>query len=176
MSIAGLNTFTTGEKNMATGGEGTTVRPRAFDTIVWGGLIAGVLDSVDAVIVFGLKGMNPIQVLQYVASGLLGTSAFQGGFRTAGLGVLLHFFIAFVVAAIFYMGSLKLPILYKKPLIFGFTYGAAVYIFMNYLVLPLSAVPKSPFSLPLFLNGIIGHGLFIGFVIAWFARRSSLKS
>jgi len=114
--------------------------------------------------------------LQYVASGLLGASAFQGGLRTAGLGALLHFFIAFVVAAVFYAATLKLSVLYEKPLILGFSYGAAVYLFMNYVVLPMSAVPKTPFSLPLFLNGVVGHGLFIGFVIAWFARRSSLKS
>jgi uncharacterized membrane protein YagU involved in acid resistance len=176
MSIAGLNTFTQRRKNVTPGEETILRLPRAFDTIVWGGLLAGVLDSVDAVIAFGLKGMNPIRVLQFVASGLLGTSAFQGGLKTAGLGALLHFFIAFVVAAAYYTASLKLPILFKKPLIVGFIYGAAVYLFMNYFVIPLSAVPKSPFSLPLFLNGIIGHGLFIGFVIAWFARRSSLKA
>jgi uncharacterized membrane protein YagU involved in acid resistance len=176
MSIAGLNTFTQREKNMTMGGEIASGRPRAFDTIVWGGLLAGVLDSVDAVVAFGLKGMNPIQVLQYVASGVLGTSAFQGGLRSAGLGVLLHFFIAFVVAAVYYGASLKLQALYRKPLILGFTYGAAVYLFMNYIVLPLSAVPKNPFSLPLFLNGVIGHGIFIGIVIAWFARRSSSKA
>ena len=175
MSIADLKTFTQGEENMTAETE-TMGLPRAFDTIVWGGLLAGVLDSVDAVVAFGLKGMNPIQVLQYVASGLLGASAFQGGLRTAGFGALLHFFIAFVVAAVFYAATLKLPVLYEKPLILGFSYGAAVYLFMNYVVLPMSAVPKAPFSLPLFLNGVIGHGLFIGFVIAWFARRSSLKS
>jgi hypothetical protein len=45
-------------------------RPRAFDTIVWGGLVAGVLDSIDADVAFGLNGMNPIQVLQFIASGL----------------------------------------------------------------------------------------------------------
>ena len=55
----------------------------------------------------------------------------------------------------------------------GLTYGGAVYLFMNYVVLPLSAVPKSPFSLPLFLNGMIGHGIFVGFAIAWFAHRSA---
>ena len=72
----------------------TTV-PRAFDTIVWGGLLAGTLDAVDGVAAFGLKGMNPIQVLQYIASGLLGVASFQGGLKTAGLGALLHYFHRF---------------------------------------------------------------------------------
>jgi hypothetical protein len=58
-------------------------RPRAFDTIVWGGLVAGVLDSIDADVAFGLNGMNPIRVLQFIASGLLGLASFKGGLATA---------------------------------------------------------------------------------------------
>jgi len=150
-----------------------TPLPRAFDTIVWGGLLAGTLDAVDGVVAFGLKGMNPIQVLQYIASGLLGIASFQGGLKTAGLGALLHYFIAFAVAAVYYTASLKLPALHEHPAKWGFTYGMAVYLFMNYLVLPISAVPKSPFSLPLLLNGLIGHGIFVGFAIASFAHRSA---
>ena len=147
--------------------------PRGYDTILWGGLTAGVLDSIDAVVAFGLTGMNPIQVLQYVASGALGSDAFKGGLVAAAFGAALHFFIAFVVAAVFYAASRKLSVLYRKPAIWGPAFGAAVYLFMNFLVLPLSAVPKSPFSLGLFLNGIIGHAIFVGLPIAWFARRSA---
>jgi uncharacterized membrane protein YagU involved in acid resistance len=147
-------------------------RPRAFDTIVWGGLVAGVLDAIDGVVAFGFKGMNPIQVLQYIASGLLGPDSFKGGLRTAALGAGLHFFIAFVVAAVYYAASLKLSALYRQAATWGLLYGVAVYLFMNYLVLPLSAVAKSQFSLALFLNGILGHAIFVGFTIAWFAHRS----
>ena len=169
-----INSFSKEEKYVTNSKlQSDSGRPRAFDTIVWGGLTAGVLDSVDAVIAFGLNGMNPIQVLQFIASGLLGTAAFKGGLATAGLGALLHFLIALVVAAVFYFASLKLPALYQQAAIWGLVYGTAVYLFMNCLVLPFSAVPKGPFSLPLFLNGLIGHALFVGFPIAWFARRSA---
>lgn len=147
--------------------------PRAFDTIVWGGLLAGTLDAVDGVAAFGLKGMSAIQVLQYIASGLLGVASFQGGLKTAGLGVLLHYFIAFAVAAVYYAASLKFPPLHVQPWKCGLAYGVAVYLFMNYLVLPLSAVPKNPFSVALFLNGVIGHAIFVGFAIAWCAHRSA---
>ena len=147
--------------------------PRALDTIVWGGLLAGTLDAVDGVAAFGLKGMNPIQVLQYIASGLLGVASFQGGLKTARLGGLLHYFIAFAVAAVYYFASLKLPALHAHPVKWGLAYGVAVYLFMNYFVLPLSAVPKSPFSVALFLNGVIGHAIFVGLPIAWYAHRSA---
>ena len=39
--------------------------------IFWGGLVAGTLDAVDGVIAYGTQGLNPIQVLQYIASGAL---------------------------------------------------------------------------------------------------------
>src|SRR5690242_630472 len=120
-----------------------TAKPSAFGTIVFGGLLAGTLDAMDGVVAFGFKGMNPIQVLQYIASGLLGDGSFQGGLKTAALGGLLHYFIAFAVAAIYYAASLKLPALHLHPVKWGLTYGVAVYLAMNYVVLPLSAVAKS---------------------------------
>jgi hypothetical protein len=54
----------------------TVTIPRA---ILWGGPIAGALDAMDGVVAYGLEGLNPIQVLQYIASGLLGPSSFEGG-------------------------------------------------------------------------------------------------
>ena len=86
---------------------------------------------------------------------------------------MLNYFITFVVALVYYTFSRKLSALHKQAVTQGLAYGAAVYVFMNYLVLPLSAVAKSPFSVPLFLNGIIGHALFVGLPIAWCARRST---
>ena len=139
--------------------------------ILWGGFIAGVLDAVDAVVAFGLKGLNPIQVLQYITSALLGPSAFAGGLSTAALGMVLHFFIACVVAAVYVGASRGMAVLKNQPLLFGPLYGLAVYSFMNYLVLPLSAAPQNPFSLAMFLNGVIGHALFVGLPIALYARK-----
>ena len=53
----------------------------------------------------------------------------------------------------------------------GLLYGAAVYFFMDYLVLPLSAVAATTFHLGLFLNGVIGHALSVGLPISLAARR-----
>jgi len=139
--------------------------------ILWGGLVAGVLDAVDGVIAFGTQGLNPIQVLQYIASGALGKSAFRGGMATAALGAVFHFLIAWVAAAVFVFASRQIPALKSQAVAFGLLYGVAVYFFMNYLVLPLSAVAPSPFHIGLFLNGVIGHALFVGLPIALYSRR-----
>lgn len=151
----------------------SSVRPLTFlQAIVWGGLVAGVLDAVDGVIAFGTQGLNPIQVLQYIASGLLGKASFEGGIITAGLGAVLHFFIAFVAAGVYVIAGRWIASLRKQAVPFGLLYGAAVYFFMSYFVLPLSAVGTTSFKLGLFLNGVIGHALFVGLPIAWFARRT----
>ena len=140
--------------------------------ILWGGAIAGVLDAADGVVAFGLVlGMNPLQVLQYIASGLLGTAAFAGGLAAAALGGLIHFVIAFVAAGVYVGASRRVSALAEHPLALGAAYGVAVYLFMNDFVLPLSAVPPAAFSAVLFLNGIVGHAIFVGIPIAWAARR-----
>jgi hypothetical protein len=142
------------------------------EAISWGGLIAGVLDAIDGVIAYGTLGLSPIQVLQYIASGALGKSAFQGGLATAALGAGFHFITAWVAAAVFVLASRRLEILKTHAVLAGLIYGAAVYFFMNYLVLPLSAVAPAIFQLGLFLNGVIGHAVFVGLPIALFARRA----
>jgi hypothetical protein len=140
--------------------------------IFWGGLVAGILDAVDGVIAYGTQGLSPIQVLQYIASGALGQSAFQGGLATAALGAAFHFSIAWVAAAVFVLATRRLEILKTHAVPAGLLYGAAVYFFMNYLVLSLSAVAAGAFHLGLFLNGVIGHALFVGLPISLFARRA----
>jgi uncharacterized membrane protein YagU involved in acid resistance len=116
--------------------------------------------------------LNPVQVLQYIASGALGKSAFQGGLNTAALGAAFHFIIAWVAAAVFVLASQRLQMLKTHALLGGLLYGAAVYFFMNYLVLPLSAVAPATFQLGFFLNGVIGHAVFVGLPISLFARRA----
>jgi len=148
----------------------------AIDAILWGGLIAGALDATDGVVAYGFQGLNPIQVLQYIASGLLGPSSFKGGLATAGLGTLLHFFIAFVAAALYVLASRLIPALNARPRLFGPLFGIAVFFFMNYGVLPLSSVGSAPFSLGMFLNGLFGHALFVGLPIALYARRAGGES
>ena len=60
----------------------------------------------------------------------------------AVLGVALHFLIATVATAVFYVSARTLRFLLEHAIIAGLLYGAAVYLFMNFVVLPLSAVPQ----------------------------------
>ena len=148
-------------------------RPRACETIVYGGLTVGVLDGLDAIIFFGLRGSSARGIFQYIASGLLGRAAFSGGSKTFALGVLLHFLNAFVFATIYYLASLRLPALIRRPLIWGPLYGVVVHLVMTFVVTPMSAAPAGNYPFPVMLNGIIGHALFVGLPIALIAQWSA---
>ena len=145
---------------------------RVCRAVVWGGLVAGVLDITDAFLAYGVLGVSPVRIMQSIASGLLGLSAYAGGAPTAALGLLLHFVIAFGAATAYSLASLKLKALLLHPVRYGLAFGVGVYLFMNYLVLPLSAFKKgSGFSLPLFVNGVLAVVLLVGLPIGLLAAR-----
>ncbi|HEX8772943.1 MAG TPA: hypothetical protein VF735_05010 [Pyrinomonadaceae bacterium] len=148
-------------------------RPRALDTILYGGLVVGILDGLFALIFYGLiLGAQPMRIFQSVAAGLLGKASFDGGTRTFLLGVLLHFVVALCIAAVYYAASLKLPLLIDHAIVSGLVYGMIAYLVMNYVVIPLSAIGYRPSSFRLFLPAFIGHALLVGLPIALLARRS----
>jgi len=73
--------------------------------LVHGTLTVGILDILDAFIFFGLRGVTPVRILQSIASGVLGRAAYQGGTRTAALGLALHFGISFGVVAAYLIAT-----------------------------------------------------------------------
>ena len=91
--------------------------------ILLGGAIAGALDISYAIGFSAWRGVAPQRLLQSVASGLLGAPAFQGGWAVAGLGLLLHFCIAFAAAAIFVGLSRSRPALVRWAVPVGVVYG-----------------------------------------------------
>src|SRR5437879_11868676 len=74
-------------------------KSRALSAIGFAGLIVGILDITSAFVLAGIKGTGSIRLLHGIASGLLGQRSFEGGMATAGLGVAVHFLIAFTAAA-----------------------------------------------------------------------------
>jgi Na+/alanine symporter len=143
-------------------------RRSALLAIGLGGFIAGTLDLLQASILFGWD------IPLAIAGGLLGKQAFQGGPGTYLLGVLLHFFIATSVAAIYYAASRKLRFLVEHPVVCGLFYGMAVESVMNLIVLPLSALhSRGPYTLKDLLLGYIVHMMVIGLPVAFTVRRFS---
>jgi hypothetical protein len=142
------------------------------NAVVLGGVVSGVLDALDGVVAYdAILGLNPIQVLQYIASGALGESAFEGGLVSAALGSVFHFVIAFVAATVYAVAAKNIRVLRSQWVAAGLIYGVWVWVFMNFGVLPFSSVDGPAPTLPLVLNGVIGHAVLVGLPIAYFARR-----
>lgn len=149
--------------------------PDALRAIGWGGLIGGVLDISDALVFYGRRGVPPERLLQGIARGLLGARAIEGGWVTATLGLGLHFVIAFGAAAVYYAASRKFRMLRKRPIVSGLLYGVAVFVFMNMIVVPLSAIHRSPTAMlalnVVSANAVLALMLFIGLPIALAVNR-----
>ena len=142
-----------------------------------GTLAVGILDILDAVVFFGLRGAQPIRILQSIAAGLLGRASFNGGWRTAALGLALHFFIAFVVVLVFMLAARRVRALARAPIAFGLLYGLAVYLVMNLVVVPASAAggTRTWPAWPVVLNGVLIHMFGVGLPAALAARAAQAR-
>jgi uncharacterized membrane protein YagU involved in acid resistance len=115
-------------------------------TVLVGGMLAGALDIGYAFVAYGplSYGMSPVEVLHSVASGWLGRDAANaGGTATALLGLVTHFSIAMIMAAVFVWFTTRLPALTRNAVMWGVIYGFGLYLVMSYVVVPLSAAHKS---------------------------------
>ena len=150
-------------------------RPRPLQTIFLGGLVVAILDGLFALTFYGLiLGVNPLRIFQSVAAGLLGSQSFSGGVKTFLLGLLLHYCVASCIATVYYLVSVKLPVLINHAVVSGLIYGMISYLGMKFVITPLSAIGRRPVPrLSIFLTEIVGHALLVGLPIALVARRSA---
>jgi hypothetical protein len=147
------------------------VRP-ALRAILLTGLIVGAMDITSAFILALSRGSTVTRLLQFIASGLLGPAAFQGGMATAALGLALHFLIAFTLVVVFYAASRRFDFLRRRAVLSGIIYGLVVYAVMTLVVLPLSAArPRHSVTGDLIQIGI--HMFVIGLPTSLLLRRLS---
>src|SRR5262245_38143905 len=134
--------------------------------ILIGGIVAGVLDAASAFYTYG-RGMP-----YGIASGVLGSKAFPadggGGAGIWILGLALHFVIALSAAAVYCASSKRLVFLRNHFLVGGMFFGIGVYLVMNLVVLPLSAVPCpiGPFTVKGLRICLLAHIFLIGLPIS----------
>jgi hypothetical protein len=136
----------------------------ALRAILLGGLTVGVLDTLLAM---ALYRVSPFIIYQSIAGGFFGRSTYKGGLATAALGLFLHFFIATTAAAVY--------VLVRHALVCGMAYGAVVYGFMNYVVIPLSAIAHRQKPMWELMGGLIGHIFLVGLPIGLIARRATSR-
>ena len=132
-------------------------------TAVTDGLFASVLSA-------GFYGSTVTRLWQGVASTLLGPAAYDGGTRTALIGVLMHFGVAFGWSAVFLALAMRSAwlrrVLASRA---GVVKVAAVYGLFIWLVMSLVVIPlllrRPPTITARWWIQLIGHFPFVGLPI-----------
>jgi hypothetical protein len=144
--------------------------PHLLSAVLSGGIVAGILDIGAAA---AINRAGPVAILRVIASGLLGPKALKGGTLVAALGFLLQLAMSIVIAAIYGLASLWLPILARMWIAGGLLYGVGILVVMTYVVVPLSAAPGRPApGIPKITKDLLAM-LGFGLIIAYAVHRAS---
>ena len=143
--------------------------------VLIGGTMGGTLDILFALTFAAVNGMGPVQLLQTVASGLLGEAAYSGGVPAAALGLAGHFAMSYLWAALFVFSAGRLPRVILRPILAGAIFGVFVFFAMRLVVLPLSAFPHPVTFKPLAASlDLLSHMFLFGVPIALAAARRKI--
>jgi len=143
-------------------------------SVVAGGLLVALGDFVFATTLWFSWDMEGLKrCFQTIAVGVLGQASYDGGTQSAVLGAVLHVLMATAFVAIYTLVARRYRSLLERPVILGALYGVVLYVVMNFVVMPLSRVGRSPsFEHPDWITyAVLAHMLF-GVVCVLFARRA----
>jgi hypothetical protein len=152
----------------AAAGTANFIRP--MRPLLAAGLICGTLDGLSALV---LSSGKFVRLFQFIASALIGPNSFQDGAATVVLGIAIHYSIALTATAVYFAASRAMPILLARALPFGVLYGLVVHLFMQFVVLPMTALGRRPFNARSFLVYLAIHMIVVGPSIALSLRRFS---
>jgi hypothetical protein len=148
----------------------TGSRP-AWRRIAIGALVAAGADAAFAFVGYVLIDgrYNFESLLQYIASGLVGQRAFAGGgagIGYAALGFAIHAVLA-LAFTVLYAAVLAPRVRHTRAVVAGgLAYGAAIWVFMNAVVLPLGRSTQEDFGNGWWFAFLIDHALLVGLPIA----------
>jgi uncharacterized membrane protein YagU involved in acid resistance len=139
--------------------------------LVRAGLVTGVLDGLfSSVLSVVFYDSTVTRLFQGVASTLLGKEALDGGTRTALVGVLMHFGVAFGWSAVFLLLVLRstwvrrvLTSRYGVVKVAA-VYGPFIWLVMSLAVIPLLLHRPPTFNIRWWVQ-LIGHFPFVGLPI-----------
>lgn len=147
----------------------TTPTPRsAITAIIAAWLVAGTLDITYAIITWGpvFGKATAAQLLQGIASTLMGKDALTGGAPTALIGLAMHYGISLAWTVIYFFIYPHISLLARNKWISGIAYGVIVWAIMTLLIVPLVTGRAWHYSTIPFLKLIAPMVLLFGPAIA----------
>lgn len=148
--------------------------PVAWPQVALGGLLVALGDAAFATTYwFSWNAAGVTRMFQSIAVGALGQASFDGGAATAALGAALHLAMATMFVAAYALVARGKSALLERPLACGIPYGALMYVVMNFIVMPLSRVGRSPsLEHPERIAPVVIAHLVFGVICVLFARRA----
>jgi hypothetical protein len=141
-------------------------RPIALATVV-----SGTLDILFAMILTVSFGREIPKMLRFVASGPF-PGATEWGPAGAVLGLVVHFTLMAIMAAVFVIAARRFPDMLQNPLKWGIAYGLLTYVVMNWIVVPLRfdlPLPPKPLSIA---TQLFAHVVLVGIPFALITART----
>lgn len=170
---------------MSATSQSLTIRERSdLVRVLQAGALVGVLDMLYPIFlwVVVLQRVPAIRIPQSVASGLLGSAAYEGGVTTAALGLVLHFTIAYSWTTAYYIVSRRWARLRRLiattegRVKVGVVLGLLVWLAMDFVVVPLSRASATPVFSWMFALQLIWHPVGVGLPIALIVRGDATRA
>jgi hypothetical protein len=142
-----------------------------YRTIALATAVSGALDIIFAMILTVLFGREIGNMLRFVASGPF-PDAKEWGSAGAVLGLIVHFALMAIMAAVFVLAARRFPDILRSPLKCGVAYGLATYVVMNWIVVPLRfdvPLPPKPLSIA---TQLFAHVVLVGIPFALITART----
>ncbi|MEO5947718.1 MAG: hypothetical protein ABIP79_12950 [Chitinophagaceae bacterium] len=135
-------------------------------------LIAGTLDIIAACLqAYLVKETMPAVVLKFIASGVYGKTAFEGGYEMMAIGLFFHFVIAFACTVIFFFLYPKLNFLKHSILLNSLLIALSAWTVTTQIIIPASKIQPGVFNLG---KALIAAGILflcIGLPVSWFTKK-----
>jgi hypothetical protein len=155
--------------------QGRTLAP--LRALIYGAGVVGAIDFAYATLFLVFTGRPWYRAWQGVASAVLGHDAFAGGYRTALLGIVLHFLVATCIVSVYLIASRWFTLLRRRRLICGLAFGVIAFFVMNLVVIPLTRIGSRPLVWsPFDIGGLLVHTFLLGPAAAYFAGRATWRS
>jgi len=132
--------------------------------------VSGTLDILFAMILTLAFGREIPNMLRFVASGPF-PSATGMGTSGAILGLVVHFALMAIMAAVYMAVARHRAHFLAKPLMWGIIYGLATYFVMNWIVVPLRFHPPLPPKPISIATQLFAHIVLVGIPMAYIAAR-----
>jgi len=136
-----------------------------------GGAILGCADIVFAWLFWRGKGATVADIFQSIARGIYGKQAAAMGMTSVTIGAACHFLIAICMVLVWLEFVSFKPAFNRKWVIWGAIYGILLYLFMNFVLLPMTPVGFPKFNNPEWIEASVFMHMVFGIWCAFCGSR-----